>query len=102
MPNLAPSILSSFATDLLAAGGMTAEEAAIVGPSLANANTCDKQTAEPFGCCCKHGHCAPDDHGKSYNVFPNSHICPTGNGYPGEGVEDRKRNAAQQTQLGIA
>ena len=40
MPNLAPSILSSFATDLLAAGGMTAEEAAIVGPSLANANTC--------------------------------------------------------------
>jgi len=40
VPNLAPSILSSFATDLLAAGGMTAEEAAIVGPSLANANTC--------------------------------------------------------------
>lgn len=40
MPNFAPSTLSAFATNLLAAGGMTSDEAAVVGPSLANANMC--------------------------------------------------------------
>lgn len=38
MPSLAPAVLKDFATQLLAAGGVGPEEAALVGESLVNAN----------------------------------------------------------------
>jgi uncharacterized oxidoreductase len=38
MPNIAPADLKKFATDLLIAGGVEAEEAALVGTSLVDAN----------------------------------------------------------------
>ncbi len=40
MPNISPADLKTFATQLLAAGGVGPEEAALVGESLVNANLC--------------------------------------------------------------
>ena len=60
------------------------------------ANPCNQQGTEALGSRCEHGHHAPDHQRQRDDVFADTHIRPTGDGYAGKGIEDRKRDTAKQ------
>ncbi len=68
----------------------------------ADANPSDQQPPEGLGGTGKHGHGAPDQDRTCHNVFSRAHIRPARNGDACKRVEQRERNATQETQLSIA